>query len=158
MIFQEITLRQAVQADLSEMKQLYRETILTVCVNEYDDEQRNMWAASAEKTDRWIDLVNDQLVLLAIKNNVIVGFASLRDGDYLDFMYVHKNYQRQGIAQLLLNAIEDEAKKLNTKIITSDISKTARPFFEKKGYKVIKEQENIRGNVMLVNYKMMKEL
>ncbi len=158
MILQEITLRQAIQADLPEMKQLYRDTIVTVCVNEYDDEQRNTWAASAEKIDRWIDLVNDQLVLLAIKNNVIVGFASLRDGDYLDFMYVHKNYQRQGIAQLLLTAIEDAAKDLNTRIITSDISKTARPFFEKKGYIVVKEQENIRGNVLLVNYKMMKEL
>lgn len=82
----------------------------------------------------------------------------LLNGDYLDFMYVHKDFQRQGIAEILLNALEAEAKRRDTKIITSDISKTARPFFEKKGYVVVNEQENLRAGVVLINYKMKKEL
>lgn len=151
-------LRLATLADLPEMKELFRGAIMNVCANEYDAEQRAVWAASAEKTERWNDLVNNQYVLLAMSDGIIAGFGSLLNGDYLDFMYVHKDYQRLGIAETLLNALETEAKRCNTQIITSDISKTARPFFEKKGYVVVDEQENLRGSLVLINYKMKKEL
>lgn len=77
---------------------------------------------------------------------------------YIDFMYVHKDYQRQGIAETLLLAIEDKAGNAGTTTITSDISKTARPFFERKGYKVIKEQINIRQGIEIINYKMSKDI
>ena len=151
-------LRQATIADLPEMKELFRGTIMEVCAAEYDAAQRAVWASSSEKTERWNALINEQYVLLAVKNNVIVGFGSLLNDNYLDFMYVHKGYQRQGVADMLLTAFETEATRLKTTVITSDISKTARPFFEKKGYVVVKEQQNERGNVVLVNYKMEKEL
>ncbi|WP_114758610.1 GNAT family N-acetyltransferase [Flavobacterium sp. AG291] len=153
-----VIIRRASLSDLPEMKELFRETIQYVCANEYDDEQRKQWASSSEKTERWENLIRLQYVLLAIKHDVIVGFGSLLDGNYLDFMYVHKDYQRQGIADLLLRALEAEALRQKATVITSDISKTARPFFEKKGYVVVTEQQNQRGDVILINYKMKKEL
>jgi len=154
----EIMLREATIADLPEMKELFRGTIMDICANEYDADQRKQWASSSEKTERWENLIKEQFVLLAVKQDVIVGFGSLLNGNYLDFMYVHKDYQRQGIADLLLRALETEAARRKTTVVTSDISKTARPFFEKKGYVVVKEQENQRGDVILINYKMEKEL
>lgn len=158
MVTDQIILRTASLNDLPQMKQLYRETIMEVCGNDYDMEQCVVWASSSEKTARWNDLINDQYVLLAVKNEVVVGFGSLLKGNYLDFMYVHKDYQRQGIADTLLTALEAEAIRQKAEAITSDISKTARPFFEKKGYIVLAAQENIKGNIVLVNYKMKKEL
>lgn len=47
-------------------------------------------------------------MLLAISDGKIAGFSSLRDGDYLDFMYVHKDCQRMGVAETLLKAIEQK--------------------------------------------------
>lgn len=154
----QIILRAASLNDLPEMKELYRGTIMEVCANDYDLEQCTVWASSAEKTERWNDLINNQYVVLAVKNNVIVGFGSLLNGNYLDFMYVHKDYQRQGIADTLLIALEAEALRQKAQVITSDISKTARPYFEKKGYIVLAAQENTRGDIVLVNYKMKKQL
>lgn len=154
----QITLRQAAATDLPEMRKLYADTINTVCANDYDEAQRKVWASTADKEERWESLIAEQLVLLAIAGDVIAGFSSLRDGNYLDFMYVHKDYQRMGIAETLLNTLEAEAAKLGALEITSDISITARPFFEKKGYKVLKEQKNQRGDLILINYKMQKEL
>lgn len=153
-----ITLRQALFADLPQMKQLFRDTILTVCANEYDEQQRSVWASSSEKTERWENLIKEQNVLLAFKNEIVAGFGSLLNGNYLDFMYVHKDHQRQGIAETLLNALEAEAMQQGSAVVTSDISKTARPFFEKKRYEVITEQKNVRGDIVLINYKMRKEL
>jgi putative acetyltransferase len=153
-----ITLRRAILADLPEIKELFKGTIMQVCANEYDAEQRKTWASSSEKTERWENLIKEQYVLLAVKQDRIVGFGSLLNGNYLDFMYVHKDHQKQGIAEMLLAELETEAIRRKTKVITSDISKTARPFFEKKGYVVLKEQENQRGDVVLINYKMEKVL
>lgn len=153
-----ISLRQATHEDLPEMKKLYVGTITTVCTDEYTPEQIAIWASSAQKTQRWIDLIEHQLVLIARKDNKIVGFCSLDKNIYIDFMYVHKDYQRQGIAETLLLAIEDKAGNAGTSTITSDISKTARPFFERKGYKVIKEQINIRQGIEIINYKMSKDI
>ena len=42
--------------------------------------------------------------------------------------------------------------------MTSDVSKTARQFFEKVGFEVIEEQSVVRKNVELTNYKMKKKL
>ena len=154
----EITLRKATPADLPEMKELYRGTIMEVCAGDYDEAQRKVWSASADKADRWADMVRGQYVLLAITEGQIAGFASLDKGDYLDFMYVHKDFQRRGIADLLLTAKETEAMKQGASGITSDISMTARPFFEKRRYIVLREQENERQGVVLLNYKMHKQL
>ncbi|MEE1466132.1 MAG: GNAT family N-acetyltransferase, partial [Clostridium sp.] len=41
--------------------------------------------------------------------------------------------------------------------ITTHASITARPFFEKRGYRVVKEQEVERSGVVLTNYVMIKE-
>lgn len=154
----EITLRQAIIADLPKLKELFKGTIMYVCADDYDEAQRKVSASSAEKAERWEYLIKDQYVMLAEKEGIIVGFGSLLNGDYLDFMYVYKNCQRQGIADNLLTVLEAEAIRHDTKIITSDISKTARPFFQKKSYEVIAEQENAREGIILVNYKMQKRL
>ena len=153
-----ITLRPATDADLNEMRELYRGTISTVCANDYDAAQRAVWSSTADNAERWANLIKEQHVLLAISDGKIAGFSSLRDGDYLDFMYVHKDCQRMGVAETLLKAIEQKALEMGCTVITSDVSKTARPFFERKGYTVLAEQVNQRQGVELINYKMKKDL
>ena len=153
-----ITLRPATDADLNEMRELYRGTITTVCANDYDEVQRAVWASTADNAERWANLIKEQHVLLAISDGKIAGFSSLRDGDYPDFMYVHKDCQRMGVAETLLKAIEQKALEMGCTVITSDVSKTARPFFERKGYTVLAEQVNQRQGVELINYKMKKDL
>ncbi|RKR09581.1 putative acetyltransferase [Flavobacterium sp. 90] len=150
--------RKATISDLQEMQQLYIETIQSVCQNDYNPAQREAWIYGVKNTDRWLEVINAQFVLLAIIENQIVGFGTLKDGSYIDFFYIHKDFQRQGIADKILTELELEAKKNNSKIITSDISITAKPFFEKKGFVAKAEQKNIRLGVELINYKMEKHL
>ena len=153
-----MTFRNAVISDLEEMQKLYIETIQSVCKNDYNAAQREAWISGVKNTERWITVIETQYVLLVIIENKIVGFATLKDGDYIDFFYIHKDFQRQGIADKLLTALELEAQKQHSKMITSDISITAKPFFEKKGFVAKAEQKNVRLNVELINYKMAKQL
>lgn len=148
--------RTATLSDLKEMQELSIETIKSVCQKDYNPKQIEVWISGVKNTERWIDVINTQFVLLAIIENKIVGYGTLKDGNYIDFFYVHKDFQRQGIADKILSELEIEAKKSNSKIITSDISITAKPFFEKKGFIVIKEQRIEKLGVELINYKMQK--
>ncbi|WP_367272630.1 GNAT family N-acetyltransferase [Bacteroides sp.] len=50
-------------------------------------------------------------------------------------MFVHKDYQRRGIASFLLSMAEDYAIKHQIPIITSEVYITAKPFFESRGYR-----------------------
>jgi len=151
-------IRKATISDLPEMQKLYVETIQSVCKNDYNPQQIEAWTYGIKNKERWIEVIEKQFVLLAIIENQIAGFGTLKDGDYIDFFYTHKNFQRQGIADKILNELENEARKHHSKIITSDISITAKPFFEKKGFAVKTEQKNIRLGVELINFKMEKEL
>ena len=153
-----MTFRNATISDLNEMQELYIETIQSVCKKDYNEAQREAWISGVKNTERWIAVIETQYVLLAVIENKIAGFATLKDGDYIDFFYIHKNFQRQGIADKLLTKLELEAQKQHSKMITSDISITAKPFFEKKGFVAKAEQKNIRLNVELINYKMEKQL
>jgi len=151
-------LRHATLEDLPEMKQLYADTICSVCRKDYTEEQTKVWASSALNEERWLDMLVNQVVLIAESDGIVVGFASLKDYDYIDFFYVHKDFQGHGIAGKLLKRLTHEAINNGTKLLTSDISVTARPFFEKNEFKVVAEQENIRQNQVLINYKMMRHL
>ena len=71
---------------------------------------------------------------------------------------MHKDYQGKGIAQRILMKLEEESRKHGIQTISGDISITAKGFFEKNGYNVLKEQENFRNNICLINYKMEKDL
>ena len=75
------------------------------------------------------------------------------ESGYLDRLYVHKDQQRQGIATAICDALESVSV---VNIFTTHASITARPFFEKRGYAVIKEQQVERRGVKLTNYIMKK--
>lgn len=150
--------RKATLSDLQEMQEMYMETIHWVCKNDYSPLEIDAWVSGLNNVERWKKVIHAQFVLLAIISNKIVGYGTLKNQNYIDFFCVHKDFQRQGIADRVFNQLEAEAKKEKSKTITADVSITAKPFFEKKGFVVKAKQKNIRLGVELVNYKMEKEL
>jgi putative acetyltransferase len=91
-------------------------------------------------------------------NEEIVGFASVTPTGYLDFMFVHHAHQGKGIAKLLLQQIEQTAQHLKIDELTTHASITAKPFFEKEGFEVVKQQTvNVRS-VDLINFVMQKKV
>ncbi|WP_363318732.1 GNAT family N-acetyltransferase [Clostridium sp.] len=68
-------------------------------------------------------------------------------------MFVHKDYQGKGVATAICDRLEKAVQK---KVITN-VSITARAFFEKRGYKVIKEQQVERQGIVIVNFAMEKK-
>ena len=77
---------------------------------------------------------------------------------YLHSMFVHKDWQHKGVASLLLSEVEKMALGYGVHKISAEVSITARPFFEKHGYKMVKEQKAKANRLYLTNYVMKKEL
>lgn len=154
----EISIRTGTEDDLQTMLSLFKETISSVCRKDYTDEQLEAWKSGAENKERWYEVIRNQLVLIAESEHQIVGFCTLDNGGYIDLLFVHHQYQHKGIASMLYTRIEEEALRQHEQQLTADVSKTARPFFEKEGFHVLNEQNVSVQGIMLTNYKMVKNL
>ena len=151
-----ILIDDATQDELKEIQQLFFDTVTYMCKKDYTAEQIKAWSSSINNKDKWTEKIITQYFLTAKVGTQIVGFGSLENNDYLDFLYVHKDFQGKGIAKKLLMYLEKKAEINRKDKITSDVSLTAKPFFEKNGYKAVKEQTNKIGNVVVPNFKMIK--
>ena len=154
----DITIRRGHLEDLAELQRLFVDTVHTVCAMNYNEEQIQAWTSSVEKIERWNDIVTKQFLLVAQDGEKIVGFCSLEKDNDVDLLYVHKDYQGQGIATQLYGCIEQEAIRREQTQLVADVSITAKPFFEKMGFKLVEKQAVKSQGVDLVNYKMTKEL
>lgn len=149
-----ITTRRAVPKDLEAVQKLFVETIKSTCKNDYSPAQISVWTSSVQNKERWLGIMRDQHFLVAEIENTIVGFGSLENGNYLDFLYVHKDYLRRGVANYLYQELLAESQQQGFDRLTSDVSKTARPFFETKGFIVVKENKMVKQGVEISNYHM----
>lgn len=152
-------IRQATLSDIQSLKELYQKTILTVNRKDYTLEEVEDWASCVEDASHLVDSFKEQHYVVAEnESGVIVGFASVNDAGYIHTLFVHANYQHQGIATSLYKFIESYAKEKGTKILTSEVSITAKAFFEKQGFQVDEEQKRKANQLYLTNFKMSKKL
>jgi putative acetyltransferase len=153
-----LILRQANSTEIGKITQLFYETIQAVNSRDYPQDEIDDWSSWHTNYDEWNVRMREQYFIVAILDDGIVGFASLATDGYLDVMYVHKDWQGQGIASRLLSELEKKAREQNNREIYSEVSITAKPFFENRGFVVIKKQLKKSRNKELVNYCMVKEL
>lgn len=153
-----MTIRKATIIDISEISQLFYQTITTVNTKDYNAQQIETWASGADNKTFWEEQIEKQYFIIAENPNCLVGFASLTNDGYLDFMYVHKNHQNQDIASALLESILAEAGKLKLTKIWTDASITARPFFLNKGFIIERIYTKISKGVEFENAIMLLKL
>lgn len=143
--------------DLQSIINLFKDTVHHVNNKDYTSEQIAVWAPTKIDEQSWqISLLKHYTVVVE-QYGQIVGFADLQD-DYIDRLYVHKDWQRQKIATQLLTHLEQYAKAHNQQKLTAHVSITAKPFFLKQGFQIICQQQVVRNNITLINYKMKKYL
>lgn len=140
-------------SDCREMAELFYNTVHTVNAKDYSKEQLDVWATGQTDLEKWNQSFQEHDTLVAIDHETIVGFGDMDQTGYQDRLYVHKDYQGQGIA----TAICDELEQSVRGNVVTHASITARPFFERRGYRVVREQQVERQGIMLTNFVMIKE-
>lgn len=141
------------QSDCKILTELFYNTVHTVNARDYTEEQLNVWATGEVDLEKWNQSLQEHFSVVAVDNGTIVGFGDIDKTGYLDRLFVHANYQGNGIATAICNQLE---QSVQGNIITH-ASITAKPFFEKRGYSVVKEQAVERQGIFLTNYIMEKK-
>ena len=75
----------------------------------------------------------------------MVGFAGLVGDGHLDTFYCRKDSVGRGVGSRLYRAVEQEALTLECDQIFTKASITARPFFERHGFRIIRERTDGRA-------------
>ena len=149
-----MTLRDYSKPDCAILAQLFYDTVHMVNAKDYTREQLDAWATGEVNLEAWNESFQAHHTVVAELDGKIVGFGDMDEIGYLDRLYVHKDYQRRGVATAICNALEQNS---NAAEFTTHASITARPFFEKRGYTVVREQQLERRGVLLTNFVMGKE-
>lgn len=140
--------------DGKELRELFYHTVHTVNAKDYTKEQLDVWAERQADLEQWNQSFQEHYSIVAVEGDVIAGFGDIDKTGYLDRLFVHADFLRKGIGTAICDRLE---QKIKGKILTH-ASITARPFFEERGYKVIKEQKAERSGVFLTNFVMEKEV
>ena len=143
--------------DCRTLSRLFYHTVHTVNAKDYSQEQLKAWATGEVDLEKWNQSFLGHHTFVAVETTAdqerILGFGDIDDSGYLDRLYVHKDYQGKGIGKALCQELESAVKSKN---LSTHASVTARPFFEKLGYRVIKKQQVERQGILLCNYVMEK--
>jgi len=126
--------------------------------DDYSEAQRQAWASTADDEEQFGKRLAGELTLVATLQKSPVGFASLKGADQIDMLYVHPGAAGQGVASMLVEALEKLAGGRGAKSLTVDASDNAQEFFSKRGY-VARQRNTVTVNgEWLANTTMQKTL
>ncbi|KST68066.1 GNAT family N-acetyltransferase [Mastigocoleus testarum] len=144
--------------DAEKIAQLFHETVREINIHDYSKAQVQAWAPDNIHFRDWENRCSNRFTYVADDKGAIAGFGELEPNGHIDCFYCHKNYQRCGVGSQIYQAVETKALELGLKHLTTEASITAKTFFQRMGFSVIKEQEvSCRGEVF-INYLMQKNL
>jgi putative acetyltransferase len=153
-----IALRPYLPADAPILAAIYAAAIEELTQDEYTDEQRYAWMALAEDEKTFGARLSESLTLVALIDGEPVGFASLRDNQGIELLYVSPIEIRQGVATALCDALEKLAAARGAQKLTVDSSDTAEPFFKQRGYVLQSRNTRIVDDQWLAYMTMIKDL
>lgn len=139
------------------LRELFRQSIQQIASKHYDADAIAAWSASADDAD-FVTRLQHGLTLVALLHGEAVGFAQLQPASHIEMMYLSPQGSGLGIATLLCQHLEDEARIAGSKTLTTASSLAARRFFESMGFRVVAEETAQRNGVAINRLQMEKVL
>ncbi|MGB3649724.1 MAG: GNAT family N-acetyltransferase [Rivularia sp. (in: cyanobacteria)] len=143
--------------DAEQIARLFHQTIREVNINDYSLNQVKAWAPDDIYFRDWVSVCSERFTYVADDNGTIAGFGELESDGHIDCFYCHKNYQRMGVGKKIYHAIEAKACELKIHLYT-EASITAKPFFLRMGFSIMKKQQVECRGESFINYTMEKYL
>lgn len=153
-----LAVRRMRDADILTVIDVFRSSVRLVASRDYTLDQVMAWAPDEIDYATWAKRYETRQGWVAQVGPKIVGFIELEGQDHLDMMYVHPAHQRQGVATALLNHLESAAREFGASRLRTEASITARPFFERRGFRLIAERTVVLRGQSFINYRMTKPL
>jgi putative acetyltransferase len=144
--------------DANALRQVFYSAIHDIASADYSPEQIQAWAPPSVDAALWRQHMENLNPFVAVEANEIVGYADIQKSGYIDHFYVSGHFPRRGIGTLLMRRLHEEALYLGATTLTSDVSRTAQPFFARFGFEVVEHQSKAIRGVVVPNALMRKRL
>jgi putative acetyltransferase len=129
-------------------------TIRKVNIRDYEAVQTKAWAPDNVDLKRWQKRITDMNPFVAEIDGLVVGFADLQEDGYIDHFFCHSEYQGQGVGRALMEQVLRTGRLNGVSRLYSQVSLTARKFYEHFGFVVIEKQQVEINGVELTNFIM----
>ncbi len=147
-------IRRYKEGDHLSIGQIYHDAVHQLAVKDYTRAQLNAWSDGNIDLGKWWERCERKQAFVKEIDGRVAGFMELDPDGHIDCTYVDPAYARRGVMSEIMTAVKAEARGRGIARLFAEVSKTARPFFEKHSFTHVRDNEvHIRGE-MLVNYIM----
>ncbi|WP_414756472.1 GNAT family N-acetyltransferase [Anabaena sp. CCY 9910] len=144
--------------DAEQIALLFHQTVREVNIRDYSNNQVIAWAPDNIHFRDWAKICSERFTYVADDQGVIAGFGELELNGHIDCFYCHKNYLGMGVGRKIYSAIETKADELGISRLYTEASITAKSFFLRMGFSIIREQQVERRGEYFINFAMEKFL
>ena len=145
-------------ADRDRLIDIFRGAVRDVAIRDYSEAQARAWAPDSIDADAFGRRRADKPTFVAIIEGEPAGFSDLEPDGHIDMLFVHARHQSRGVARALLEHVEALARRENMPRLHTEASITARPVFERHGFRVLARQTVAHDGEAMINYRMEKPL
>ena len=153
-----MAVRPFLPADAPMVAEIFRASIEELTSDDYSTSQQQAWAAKADDEEEFAAHLAGQLTLLGTIDGSPVAFASLKDNEQIDMLYVHPAVARQGLGSMLVDALEKLAAARGAAQLRAEVSDSAHDFFQRRGFVAQQRNSVPLGGEWLANTTMQKKL
>jgi putative acetyltransferase len=140
------------------LQAVFYSAVHTIAAKDYAIEQLDAWAPHRPDWDAWTARMQALQPFVVEVDGRIVGYADLQMSGYVDHFFVSGRHVRRGVGRLLMERLHARAAELGLTRLFSDVSRTAEPFFQRFGFRVVEHKSVVIGQVSLPNVRMEKSL
>lgn len=153
-----IRIRPYKPVDAWQLTEIFYNSVHGIDARYYSLQELNAWAPLPVDYLHWRERFDSHTVWVAELDGEPVGFTCMESDGYIDWLYIHSDYQRRGVARSLYNHLETLAREQEIQRLSVHASHVAKPFFEKRGFTTLQRCSVERLGVALHNWRMEKPL
>ena len=131
---------------------MFFNTIRNINRRDYSQAQVEAWAVDSLDAQYWAKRMDGLSPFVAEIDGVIVGYTDLQSDGLIDHFFCHHEYQGKGVGRALMTHVMEVGQSRGIHRYYSEVSITARPFYEHLGFSFVEEKiAKIKGQELKYN-------
>jgi len=149
-----IGIRSFRMGDSGACARVFGEAIRGIASQHYTADQLAAWQACGADAGAFGAARLQGITLVAEAEGYVVAFGQLHPGDHVEMLYCAPEHAGRGIGSRLLGELIQMASTRGARVLTADVSLSARSVFERAGFRVVAEEVVERHGVGLPRLRM----
>jgi putative acetyltransferase len=125
---------------------------------DYTAEQIRAWAPANPDQEAWAKRIQAIQPFVVEQDLAIIAYVGLQPTGYIDHFFVSAQWARRGVGTLLMEHLQAVAVARCMTRLSSDVSRTAQPFFARFGFKIVEQRAPVIRGIIVPNALMRKAL